>query len=122
MNKYVKKRYQICIDPIEGLNGKLAQSSAVVHNSTVKESAVQYYYGIRRGNSKPGFALRKFANTTAATAAQTAVRTKFATAVANTATILADPDQLAAQIAAWKANPEGYTSVRTYTFAQEFAK
>ena len=53
-------------------------------------------------------------------ASQTAVRTKFRTAQSNARAALADPDQRAALIAAFKTQQK-YSTLWGYTFAQEYS-
>ena len=55
------------------------------------------------------------------TAAQTAQRTKFATAHANAQAALADPDRKAAYLTAFK-NQKKYSDFSGYVFAMEYAK
>ena len=60
-------------------------------------------------------------STTEPTAAQQAQRTKFATARANAKTALADPDQKAAYLTAFKSQKK-YSDFSGYVFAMEYAK
>ena len=55
-------------------------------------------------------------------AAEQNVRTWFAAAIAAISEIMSDPDERAAQLALYKANPGKYHSLRTWLFAKEFAK
>ena len=61
-------------------------------------------------------------NTKPLSAAEQNVRTWFATAQAAVTQILSDPDERAAQLALYKANPGKYHSLRTWLFAKEYAK
>ncbi len=57
-----------------------------------------------------------------ATPEQVEQQTKFAQAQAAVAEVFGNPTELTAYTEAYKANPEGYASLRGYIFAKEYAK
>ena len=91
---------------IESMSGKVCEHSDL--------------YVFRR-NGKIFTGKRCHPSTKAPTEAQTAQQNKFATARANAAAALADPQQSAALLAAFK-NQQKYSTLNGYVFAMEYKK
>jgi hypothetical protein len=95
--------------------------------SNSSESGNKFFYGYSRG-SKPGvayFACRSQSRNLAKkpySANEQNVKNWFTAALSATNTVLADPDQADQALAEYKANPKGYTRLRTYVFAREFER
>lgn len=125
---YVNKRFQTCIAPVIGLNGKMSPSKVKCSNlPNSSESGNKFFYGYSRG-SKPGVAYyacrtksRNLANKPYS-ANENNVKGWFTQAIAATKAVLADPDKADQALAQYKANPKGYTRVYTYVFAREFQR
>lgn len=74
-----------------------------------------------RRNGKVFSSKRCYPSTAEPTAAQLAQREKFATARTNAKTALADPEQRAAYLAAFRRQKK-YSDFNGYVFSQEYAK
>lgn len=125
---YVNKRFQTCIAPVIGLNGKLAPTNVKCSNMlNSSESGNKFFYGYSRA-SKPGvsyFACRTKSRNLSKdpySANENNVKGWFRQAITATKALLADPDKADAALAQWKANPKGYTRLYTFVFAQEFER
>ena len=127
-NAYSCKRYQAVLAPFTGLNGKMAASKvkckALVNSS---DSGVKFYYGYSKNASggKQNFALRtKSRNLTthAYSADELQHQDLFKRAWAAVAQVIADPDTYAQALARFKADTHGYTTLRTFLFAEKYAE
>ena len=118
-NSYESKRFQRSISPLTGLNGKLAQSTVKCVHGDVAYTGIQFAYGYSKfGSPKTLFAIRAKSRTSAYSAAETANKNYFTSAVATADATLADVDARAAALAEYKANTHGYKTLRTYLIAK----
>jgi len=127
-NAYSCKRYQVVMAPFTGLNGKMAASKVkckALDNSS--DSGVKFYYGYSKNVSggKQNFALRAKSRNLATHAYSTDELQRqdlFKRAWAAVKQIISDPDSMDQALKRFKADTHGYTTLRTFLFAEKYAE